>query len=48
VQGGVNPAVVAYLGISGVVLLLMMLLGLALRLAQAEWVSIPPDLFYES
>lgn len=47
VQSGVNPAVVAYLGISGVVLLLMMLLGLALRLAQAEWVSIPPDLFYE-
>jgi len=47
VQGSVNPVVVAYLGISGVVLLLMMLLGLALRLAQAEWVSIPPDLFYE-
>ena len=47
VQGGINPAVVAYLGISGVVLLLMMLLGLALRLAQAEWVSMPPDLFYE-
>jgi cytochrome c oxidase subunit 1 len=39
VQGGVNPAVVAYLGIS---------LGLALRLAQAEWLSMPPDLFYET
>src|SRR5262252_5899594 len=47
VQGGINPAVVAYLGISAVVLLLMMLLGLALRLAQAEWLSMPPDLFYE-
>jgi len=29
------------------VLLLMMLLGLALRLAQAEWLAMPPDLFYE-
>jgi cytochrome c oxidase subunit 1 len=29
------------------VLLLMMLLGLALRLAQAEWLAMPPDFFYE-
>ena len=44
---GVNAGVVAYIAVSGVVLLLMMLLGLVLRLAQAEWLSMPPDLFYE-
>jgi cytochrome c oxidase subunit 1 len=43
----VNPWVVAYIAISSIVLLLMMLLGLALRLAQAEWLAMPPDLFYE-
>jgi cytochrome c oxidase subunit 1 len=43
---GVNPGVVAYLTVSGIVLLLMMLLGLVLRLAQAEWLTLPPDLFY--
>ena len=47
VSPGVNPCVVAYIAVSGVVLLLMMLLGLALRLAQAEWLAMPPDLFYE-
>src|SRR6516164_1597857 len=43
----INPVVVAYTAISGVVLVLLMLFGLALRLAQAEWLSLPPDLFYE-
>jgi cytochrome c oxidase subunit I len=44
---GVNSCVVAYIAVSGAVLLLMMLLGLVLRLAQAEWLPVPPDLFYE-
>src|SRR6516165_5349852 len=43
----INPVVVAYTAISGVVLVLLMLFGLALRLAQAEWLSLSPDLFYE-
>jgi cytochrome c oxidase subunit 1 len=43
----INPVVVAYTAISGVVLVLLMLFGLALRLAQAEWLPLPPDLFYE-
>jgi cytochrome c oxidase subunit 1 len=42
-----NPVVVAYIAVAGVVFLLMMLLGLALRLAQAEWLAVPPDLFYQ-
>jgi len=33
---GIYPGVVAYLAIAGVVLLLMMLVGVVLRLAQAE------------
>jgi cytochrome c oxidase subunit 1 len=44
---GIYPGVVAYIAIAGVVLLLMMLLGVVLRLAQAEWLPVPPDLFYE-
>jgi len=44
----VNPGVVSYTAASAVVLLLLMLLGLALRLAQAEWLPMPPDLFYET
>ncbi len=47
IRRSISPGVVAYIGISGIVLLLMMLLGLVLRLAQAEWLSMPPDLFYE-
>ena len=47
VSPGVNPCVVVYIAVAGVVLLMMMLLGLVLRLAQAEWLSMPPDLFYE-
>lgn len=37
----------ANLAITGVVLLLMMLLGLLLRLAQAGWLSLEPDRFYQ-
>ena len=47
ISSGIYPGVVAYVAIAGVVLLLMTLIGLVLRLAQAEWLAVPPDLFYE-
>ena len=43
---GARAAVIAYIVVSGLVLLLMMLLGLTMRLAQAQWISIQPDFFY--
>jgi len=44
----INPraAVLGYLAVSGIVLLLMMLLGLMMRLAQAQWIAVPPNFFY--
>ena len=47
-RGGISPrvAVLAYIIVSGLVLLLMMLLGLTMRLAQAQWINIQPDFFY--
>ncbi len=39
--------VVLYLVATGVVLILMMLAGLAMRLAQSGWISLDPALFYE-
>lgn len=47
-RGGIGPrtAVLAYIVVSGLVLLLMMLLGLTMRLAQAQWINIQPDFFY--
>jgi cytochrome c oxidase subunit 1 len=47
ISPGIYPGVVAYVAIAGVVLLLMILIGIVLRLAQAEWLAAPPDLFYE-
>ncbi len=41
-----RAAVLAYLAVSGIVLLLMMLLGLTMRLAQAQWIDVEPDFFY--
>ncbi|MFZ0559393.1 MAG: cbb3-type cytochrome c oxidase subunit I [Methylovirgula sp.] len=41
-----GTAVRAYLAVSGIVLLLMMLLGLIMRLAQAQWIDIEPNFFY--
>ena len=41
-----RAAVVIYLAVSGVVLLLMMLLGLTMRLAQAQAIDIDPAWFY--
>ena len=43
---GAHAAVLAYLALSGIVLLLMMLLGLTMRLAQAQWIDVQPDTFY--
>lgn len=37
----------AYLAVVGIVLLLMMLFGLAMRLTQAQWLDVRPGLFYE-
>ncbi len=47
-RAAVSPraAVLAYLAVSGTVLLLMMLLGLTMRLAQANWIAVQPDFFY--
>jgi cytochrome c oxidase subunit I len=47
-RGGVSAraAVLAYVAVCGLVLLLMMLLGLTMRLAQAQWIDIDPTLFY--
>lgn len=39
-------AVLAYLATAAIILLLMMLLGLAMRAAQAQWLTIDPGLFY--
>ena len=39
--------VVSYLAITGLVVLLMMVLGLVMRLVQAEWLGLEPALFYQ-
>jgi cytochrome c oxidase subunit I len=47
-RSAISPraAVLAYLAVSGIVLLLMMLLGLTMRLAQAQWIDVQPGFFY--
>ena len=42
-----RTALLAYLGISALVYVLMMLLGLLMRMGQAAWLGIPPNLFYQ-
>ncbi len=39
--------VLTYLAISALVFVLMMLLGLVMRLAQATWLGVPPNIFYQ-
>ena len=39
--------VIVYLGISALVFVLMMVLGLLMRLSQATWLELTPNLFYE-
>ena len=38
--------VLAYLAVTGLVLVLMMIAGLLMRLSQAEWITLPPQWFY--
>ena len=40
-----RAAVLAYVCVCGLVLLIMMLLGLTMRLAQAQWINVQPDFF---
>ncbi len=40
-------AVTAYMAVAGVIILLMMLLGLTMRLAQAQLINLPVNHFYE-
>jgi cytochrome c oxidase subunit 1 len=42
-----NAVVKAYAGIAGLVLLLLMALGVAMRMAQGNLISIGPDIFYQ-
>jgi cytochrome c oxidase subunit 1 len=44
---GARRAVLAYMAVTIVVVALMMLLGLLLRLSQAQILALPPDLFYQ-
>lgn len=39
--------IVTYMTITGIVVLLMMILGLAMRLSQSDWIAIDPALFYQ-
>lgn len=43
---GARAAVLAYLAVTGIVLLLMMVFGLTMRMTQAQWIDVQPDLFY--
>jgi len=43
---GPNAAVLACLALSGIVLLLMMLFGLSMRLAPAQWIDVQANTLY--
>jgi cytochrome c oxidase subunit 1 len=47
-RGGISAraAVLAYVAVCGLVLLLMIVLGLTMRLAQAQWLNVDPGFFY--
>jgi cytochrome c oxidase subunit I len=47
-RGGISAraAVLAYVAVCGLVLLIMMLLGVIMRLAQAQWIDVEPNWFY--
>ena len=45
--GSSKQAILAYLSISALVFVLMMVFGLLMRLTQATWINIPADLFYQ-
>ncbi len=45
--GSSRTAILFYLGISALVYVLMMLLGLLMRMGQATWLNISPEMFYQ-
>lgn len=47
IDGATRAILAANLAVTGVVLLLMMLLGLLLRLGQSGWIELEPDRFYQ-
>ncbi len=42
-----RAGILTYLGISALVYVLMMVLGVVMRMTQAAWLGVPPDLFYQ-
>ena len=40
-------ALITYLGLSAIVFVLMMAFGILMKVAQAQWLSITPDIFYQ-
>ncbi len=44
---GARLGILAYLGISALVYVLMMTLGLVMRMTQATWIGVTPDIFYQ-
>lgn len=44
---GARRTLLTYLSVSALVILLMMVAGLVLRISQAQWISLPPDIFYQ-
>jgi len=45
--GSARAGVLTYLGVSALVYVLMMSLGLVMRMTQATWLGLPPNLFYQ-
>ncbi|HJR12118.1 MAG TPA: cytochrome C oxidase subunit I, partial [Rhodanobacteraceae bacterium] len=45
--GGTRTAFNLYIITAVALFVLMMLVGLTMRMAQAKWLDVPPDLFYE-
>lgn len=45
--GSSRVAILTYLGLSALVFVLMMVLGLVMRLSQATWLPVPAELFYQ-
>ncbi len=46
-SGGARAGVLTYLSVSAAVYVLMMLFGLLMRMGQAQWIGLPPDIFYQ-
>lgn len=46
-SGAARTGILTYLSLSSIVFVLMMVFGLVMRAAQAKWLNLPPDLFYQ-